>query len=278
MLYGAYRLVGGVFAPVRQGLCAYSIGHNLALNRRLNGLFGTGMPGQLRISHLYIVLGVGLAHIFLIFLLSRDKPAVLAVPKMDIIPVLVVSQPPVKENPPSKIIRAEPVKPLPAPTSSRKPHSTKPKVQADRQNREQDKDAEKLDAANQSNTKKAPYAVRRNGAFIVRRRTGTVGAFGIFYRGFDCVRLNPVFNRRYCPSNPVDLMQGQQAKIAAVSARMARIHAGSGRYGKTFGILDRAEPGSSRRPLSTKPPTGAAIIDENFAKIPPKYPDPAFGD
>ncbi len=216
-------------------------------------------------AYLFIILGVGLAHLVLLALLSQHKYAQNTLAEQSAIQIVIVSPPPVEEQLPPEILRPKTID-----QSTKKRPKEKPPT---RKSRPSNNNKIMTDEAQNS---KPPDAAARYGAYLVRPWAAQGSALEQFYRGFNCARLNAGISRRNCTDDPVNLVQGMEAKIAAVSVLMARRGITRADKAKWLGV-DPSPPGSTQ-PLTTKGPTGAPAITENFDKIPPKYRDPGFGD
>ncbi len=227
------------------------------------------MPRHLRISRVFIALGVFLTHFSLFLALSRHRPVVQKSDDSAAIPIAVVLSSPKQETalPPRLSEERQQVDVM------------KPRVE---KTPTQKQAVQKRDMADSEDGYSGPAIAKESspkekyGAFLVRRTSVQPSALGVFYNGFNCARLIPEPGRYHCPPNPVNLIVGQEAQIAFVAARMGVSHDRQNVPRRFLGIK-RPPPGSTQT-ISTITPTGSPIIGENFATIPPEYPDPAFGD
>lgn len=253
--------------------------HNLAPKSAFAGGFGVSMPKRVRITRLSVLAGVVLVHGLIVLVLSRHRPDKASSQEERAIKVIILTSPPeekVKKQVEEKPLQPEPEKP-PVPLE------TNPVSKPDRPDEgilenegDGTKEDEKVPNKNINENVNNNENANNKGAFLVRPGNGAAGAYARFNQGFQCARLTLAAQYMPCSQGRVNLMQDMGKKIAEVSEHFEGVGNQFTEGKQLFGI-DPAPPGSTS-PLTTKTPTGAPILGENFAKIPPKHPDPSFGD
>ncbi len=221
------------------------------------------MSGKQRINWLILLVLVGAVHGVVLLWWSRHPPPPLPPPAPQAIPVLLLpaAPPRTKDQPVSRQQSAPPPRRHTETLPRRKRRQT-----LFMKGRRGDSVAA-VRSLPESDGQALPY-----GIWTVRPQAPQGSALARLMRAFDCARLAPQYGRLGCPPVPVNLMAGMEDKIAAIAALEAQ-----GIY-SSYGPRLRQDGAGNGQVLGTTGPVGAASSDAALERIPPKYPDPSFGD
>lgn len=217
-----------------------------------------------RILRLMLLAGVSAVHGVVLLWWDRQPLPGLPPPPPQAIPVLLLPAPPARQQ----SVPATPKAPVQRPRAiaEKSPHRKKQKQRRTKGPVKVGNPAI-IQGPGGASQHSSPY-----GIWTVRPQAPLGSALARLMRAFDCARLTPQYGRLGCPPVPFDLMTGMEDKIAAIAALEEK-----GIYSPYGPRLQRQSSGAGQV-LGTSGPVGAASSDAALERIPPKYPDPSFGD